>query len=169
MPYQISAVTYQAFDENFQSLAVGLVDGAIIIIDLILGIEKHFLEKHPAEVTTIDFWEDKVLMSGSMDGRVNIYDLEEESEGGKINKCQNCQDRRIPVAKVLTSDYGIGIAVDIEGNCRFYDLVRLKKIGKVSSSNVRDVDARFNQNKFKWRLLPTVCMDVGADTFLSIT
>jgi hypothetical protein len=28
-------------------LAIGLVDGAIIIIDLILGIEKHFLEKHP--------------------------------------------------------------------------------------------------------------------------
>jgi hypothetical protein len=29
-------------------LAVGLVDGAIIVIDLILGVEKHFLEKHPA-------------------------------------------------------------------------------------------------------------------------
>lgn len=80
MPYQISAVTYQAFDDNFQSLAVGLVDGAIIIIDLILGIEKNFLEKHPGEVSTLDFWEDKVLMSGSIDGRVNIYDLDEENE-----------------------------------------------------------------------------------------
>jgi hypothetical protein len=29
-------------------LAVGLIDGAIIIIDLIIGIEKHFLEKHPS-------------------------------------------------------------------------------------------------------------------------
>ena len=67
-----------------------MVDGAIVSIDLILGIEKNFLEKHPAEVTTLNFWEDKVLMSGSIDGRVNIYDLDEETEEGKINKCQNC-------------------------------------------------------------------------------
>jgi WD40 repeat protein len=55
---------------------VGLVDGAIIIIDLILGIEKHFLEKHPAAITTMSFYEDKALISGSIDGRVNIADLE---------------------------------------------------------------------------------------------
>lgn len=61
------------------------------------------------------------------------------------------------------------MAVDIEGYCRFYDLIRLKKIGKVSSSNVRDEDARFNQKKCKWRLMPNVCMEVGADAFLSVT
>ena len=43
----------------------------------------------------------------------------------------------------MASHYGIGIAVDVEGFCRFYDLVRLKKIAKISSSNSRDVDARF--------------------------
>ena len=68
----------------------------------------------------------------------------------------------------MTSDYGIGIAVDIEGNCRFYDLIRLKKISKISSSNVRDENARFH-NKNKWRLFPTVTMEVGADAFLGIT
>jgi len=57
-------------------LAVGLVDGAIVIIDMILGIEKHFLEKHPAAITTMAFYEDKSLISGSVDGRVNISDIE---------------------------------------------------------------------------------------------
>lgn len=66
---------------------MGLVDGAIIIIDVILGIEKNFLEKHPAEVTALAFWEEKVLISGSVDGRVNINDLEDDSDKGKINRC----------------------------------------------------------------------------------
>jgi hypothetical protein len=44
-------------------------------------------------------------------------------------------DRKIPVAKIIVSDFGIGAAVDIEGNCRFYDLVRLRKMCKVSSLN----------------------------------
>ena len=76
MPYQVSYAVYQSFQDDFQNLAVGLVDGAIIIIDLILGLEKHFLEKHPAKVTSMAFFEDKVLISGSVDGRVNISDLE---------------------------------------------------------------------------------------------
>jgi WD40 repeat protein len=122
-------------------LALGLVDGAIIILDLILGIEKFFLEKHPGEISALAFWEDKALISGSVDGRVNISDLEifdpdmaEKSEKKNL-RCQNCQDRRIPVAKVITSEFGIGAAVDIEGNCRFYDLVRFRKIAKISSLN----------------------------------
>jgi len=63
------------------------VDGAIIVIDLILGVEKNFLEKHPSEITALAFWEDKVLISGSVDGRINISDLEDETENRKINKC----------------------------------------------------------------------------------
>jgi len=43
---------------------------------LILGVEKHFLEKHPAAITSMSFFEDKALVSGSVDGRVNIADLE---------------------------------------------------------------------------------------------
>lgn len=101
-----------------------------------------FLEKHPAEITTLAFWEDKSLISGSIDGRVNVSDLENdqdisgvEKQERRVLRCQNCQDRKIPVARVLTSDFGIGIAVDIEGNCRFYDLVRQRKIAKISSLN----------------------------------
>jgi hypothetical protein len=52
-----------------------LIDGGIVIIDLILGLEKHFLEKHPAKITTMAFYEDKSLISGSVDGRINISDL----------------------------------------------------------------------------------------------
>lgn len=68
-------------------MAVGLIDGAIIIIDLILGIEKKFLEKHPGEISALAFWDDKVLISGSIDGRINLNDLEDESDKSKINRC----------------------------------------------------------------------------------
>jgi hypothetical protein len=143
MPYQISCVAFQGQEDNFQALAVGLVDGAVIILDLILGIERMFLEKHPAEISALAFWEDKVLISGSIGGRVNLNDLEDESEGAKVNRCQNCQDRRIPVAKAFASEYGIAVVVDIEGNCRFFDLIRFKKIAKLNSLNTRDSEARF--------------------------
>jgi WD40 repeat protein len=55
------------------------MDGGIVVIDLALGIEKYFLEKHPAAVTSIAFYEDKVLISGSIDGRVNLCDLDSEN------------------------------------------------------------------------------------------
>jgi WD40 repeat protein len=53
-----------------------MIDGALVVIDLILGLEKNYLEKHPAKVTCIAFYEDKVVISGSVDGRVNLSDLE---------------------------------------------------------------------------------------------
>lgn len=140
MPYAISALSYQGDLDHFQALALGLVDGAIIVLDLILGVERMFLEKHPAEISALAFWDDKTIISGSIDGRVNVCDLETaESTAGdaekKILRCQNCQDRKIPIARIVASDFGIGAAVDIEGNCRFYDLVRCRKIAKISSLN----------------------------------
>ncbi len=91
---------------------MGLLDGAIIILDLVLGLEKYFVEKHPAAVTSIAFYEDKVLISGSVDGRVNLCDLDSENQE-KIYKCQNVQDVKIPIISVLASDFGIGLAIDI--------------------------------------------------------
>jgi len=55
------------------------MDGAIVVIDLVLGMEKFFIEKHPAAVSSIAFYEDKVLISGSIDGRVNLCDLDSEN------------------------------------------------------------------------------------------
>ena len=89
-----------------------MLDGAIIILDLVLGLEKYFVEKHPAAVTSIAFYEDKVLISGSVDGRVNLCDLDSENQE-KIYKCQNVQDVKIPIISVLASDFGIGLAIDI--------------------------------------------------------
>ena len=77
-PYQISAICYQGGEEERQNLAVGLIDGGIIVIDLQLGIEKYFVEKHPAMITALEFYEDKVLVSGSVDGKVNLCDLDSE-------------------------------------------------------------------------------------------
>lgn len=94
MPYQITCAQFQSFADDYQTLAVGLVDGAIVIIDLILGIERHFLEKHPAAITSMSFFEDKALISGSVDGRVNIADLENLDKKSATNlrfsMCQNC-------------------------------------------------------------------------------
>jgi WD40 repeat protein len=131
---------YQSFEDDFQNLAIGLRDGALIIIDLILGLEKHFLEKHPMKVTSIAFFEDKAIISGSVDGRVNLSDIENLNNKKGLSKlrslkCQNLMDRKVPVAKVETSnDMAIGMAVDIEGNCRFYDLIRFKKMAKIGAS-----------------------------------
>lgn len=79
MPYPITATCYKSSDEEAQQLAVGLMDGAIVVIDLALGMEKYFLEKHPAAITSLAFYEDKVLISGSVDGRINLCDLESEN------------------------------------------------------------------------------------------
>jgi len=67
-------------------LAIGLIDGAIIVIDLALGLEKYFVEKHPAAVSSIAFFEEKVLISGSIDGKVNLCDLESEDQK-RVYKC----------------------------------------------------------------------------------
>mmetsp|Transcript_42095 Transcript_42095/g.55444 ORF Transcript_42095/g.55444 Transcript_42095/m.55444 type:complete len:114 (-) Transcript_42095:58-399(-) len=112
-----------------------MIDGAIIVIDLQLGIEKFFVEKHPMAITSIAFYEDKVLVSGSVDGRVNLCDLDSDNQS-RIYKCQNVQDRKIPVSKIVTSDYGVAIAVDIEGNCRVYDMIRLRKLCKISCRSI---------------------------------
>ena len=58
-------------------------------------------------------------------------------------------DRKIPVACIRTSpEFGIGMAVDIEGNCRFYDLTRYKKFAKVSSMQAKPEDVRLGPSKF---------------------
>lgn len=67
-------------------MAIGLIDGAIIVIDLALGLEKYFVEKHPAAVSSIAFFEEKVLISGSIDGKVNLCDLESEDQK-RVYKC----------------------------------------------------------------------------------
>jgi len=72
MPYSITAVAHQNSEDLFQALGLGLQDGALVVLDLVLGLEKYFLEKHPGEITTLAFWEDRVLFSGSIDGRVNL-------------------------------------------------------------------------------------------------
>lgn len=98
MPYPITAAAHQNCEDLFQGLAVGLQDGAIVVLDLVLGVERWFLEKHPGEVTTMAFWEERVLISGSLDGRVNVQELEAPlgddgtpvNQPPKILKCQNC-------------------------------------------------------------------------------
>ena len=55
-PYPVTAASYLDFDENTQLLAVGLLNGAVIVYDVALGCEKFFLERHPDSVTSLAFW-----------------------------------------------------------------------------------------------------------------
>lgn len=48
-------------------------------------------------------------------------------------------------------------------------MVRLRKMCKVSSLNQRESEARFVQNKCKWRLLPSVTFEVTGESFLGVT
>lgn len=66
---------------------------------------------------------------------------------------------------VLASDFGIGIAVDIEGNCRFYDLIRLKKLAKISAKAAPGL----NWPGGHWRMLPTPVMCTTNEAFFGIT
>lgn len=86
MPYPITATCYKTSEDERQHLALGLLDGAIVVLDLVLGMEKFFVEKHPAAITSLAFYEDKVLVSGSIDGRVNLCDLESENQEN-VYKC----------------------------------------------------------------------------------
>lgn len=71
---------------------------------------------------------------------------------------------------MLTCPFGVAISVDIEGNCRLYDLYRLKKISKLSSNNLKDgSDIRFIVNLCKWRLMPDILMDCSLDAFIGIS
>jgi len=168
MPYQISCTAFFQGEEERQSLALGLKDGAIVVLDLALGLESHYVEKHPAAVTTLAWYEDKVLMSGSVDGRVNLCDLDSKEDPKRIFKAQNCMDRKIPVAQVVTSDFGIGAALDIEGNCRFYDLIRLRKICKISSAAHQLSGVKKDEYAAKWRMLPRPTLITTPESFMGV-
>ena len=101
-----------------------------------------------------------MLISGSVDGRVNLCDL--DSEEKKVYKCQNCQDRKIPIGKIVTSDYGIGAVIDIEGNCRFYDLIRLRKMCKISSKT------NSVKGEPTWRMFPEPTICTNSETLLGV-
>lgn len=65
----------------------------------------------------------------------------------------------------LASDFGIGIAVDLEGNCRFYDLIRLKKLAKISARAAQGLSHPGGQ----WRMLPSPVMCTTGEAFFGIT
>ena len=75
LPYKISYAELTSFDENTQMLACGMIDGGIVVLDLVLGVERFILDRHPSKVTALAFYEDKILVSGSMDGSVHMYDI----------------------------------------------------------------------------------------------
>lgn len=70
------------------------------------------------------------------------------------------------MAKVETSnDMAIGMALDIEGNCRFYDLIRFRKMAKISSLQTRLDDMKLPS---KFSILEKNNLAMTADAFLVV-
>ena len=61
------------------------------------------------------------------------------------------QDRKIPIVKIATSEYGIATVLDIEGNCRLYDMIRLRKLCKISCKSTQQ---GAKAAATSWRMLP---------------
>ena len=95
-----------------------MVNGSTLIFDMNVGIEKYFLENHGGPVTSIDFFKDNAVMTGSAYGSVYIHELKENQENQAyfMLKRQNVMDQNIPIAKVVCSSYGIAAALDVKGN-----------------------------------------------------
>ena len=66
------------------------------------------------------------------------------------------------------SEFGIALAIDIEGNCRFYDLHRFKKMAKVNSANVRIDTENIGHVATKFRLLQNPCLEMSNDSMIGI-
>ena len=159
--FKVMTSCFGSFNENSQYLSVGLSDGSIIVLDIGLGIEKYNLNKHPMAVSTLTYMDDKFLISGSVDGSVHFYDL--ENEGTNKFKCNNHQDHQIPIVKVGTSPTGIAIAFDMQSNIRLYDVYRNRKIAKISPQ------IKTSDESFEFRILPTVCLQMHKDVLIAVS
>ena len=58
------------------------------------------------------------------------------------------------------------MAIDIEGNTRFYDLLRFKKMAKISSGQVKLGEGVSGPTKF--RLMSNVCIEMTQDAFFAV-
>lgn len=144
-------------------------NGATIIFDMALLIEKYILECHGGPVTSIDFFEDRSIITGSTVGTVHLHEVEEGENVVKL-KISNVQDERIPIAKVQCSSFGIAMALDVKGNLRFYDMIRFKKMCKVMST-VKKSDTPGMANteiKNAFRILPNICLETEKDLMVII-
>lgn len=91
-------------------------------------------------MTSISFYQASTIITGSQYGSVYLNTLDNDPElltTLKFNQ-SNVQDEHIPVVKVLATDYGIGMALDLKGNLRLYDLIRYRKIAKGKDRKAKD-------------------------------
>ena len=169
--FTISSSEYLDLNENAQYLAVGMVNGGTIVYDVSVGVEKLVLECHGGPVTSISFFRDKSIITGSTFGSVYINSLEEHSDEETLKFNQsNCQDEYIPIAKVQATDYGIGAALDVIGNIRLYDMLRFRKIAKVKDRKPKDnlITLKDAELSSAFRIFPRICIGANSDHIIII-
>jgi len=124
--YPISCAT---INKSLSFLAVGMVDGSVVVYDLLIQAEKQALDRHLSEVTQMEFFEDWRLITGSKDGGVNLYDLQDISKTKKYEHVYKVKGNSI--VSIQVNEAGMAFVLDNKRNFRTYDLYHFEKIFKV--------------------------------------
>ena len=66
----------------------------------------------------------------------------------------------------VSQSYGIGMAVDIESNCRYYDMHRFVKFAKINATKAKIAEEWVQSAKFK--LLNSPCLEMLNDSFIGV-
>jgi len=137
----IYPIACSAVSKNNTFLGLGLKDGTVIIWDLVLNQQKFVLDKHLETVTVLSFFEDWRVISGSKDGTVHMYDLQDPRNNIKYQHLFQTSGNSI--VEIGVSDHGIGFAIDNQRNLRAYDLFHFQKVFKVMPLDPRGKNISF--------------------------
>ena len=148
----IYPIACSSISKNSTFLSLGLQDGTIIIWDVGLNQQKFVLDKHRLSVTVVSFYEDWRLISGSKDGTVHLYDLQDKSNNIKYQHVFQVSGNSI--VEIGVNDAGVAFALDNQRNLRAYDLFHFQKIFKVFPVDPRGKDVSFS-------LWPLPLLNVG--------
>ncbi len=95
--YTVSVMALQhKFNNNVNYLGIGMTEGSILVWDVELHCEKYFFQENNAAILNLTI-NNNFLTSGSLDGKVNIYNL---SNGTMIFTCYHNGYMNYPIISV---------------------------------------------------------------------
>lgn len=139
-------ITAAAISKTNCFVALGLADGSVVVLDLIEYRERYQLDKHIQAVTTVSFLDDWHLVSGSVDGGLNLHKFNAKS--GEPADCKKYQHifkvMGNSITKIEVSELGLGFVMDNQGNFRGYDLYHFEKIMKLGTQGSYSKQSKFS-------------------------
>jgi len=78
-------ISYVCFDNRKRKLFIGDVEGRIILINILNGVQMKYFSKHKNYISSLAYYDfGKKLISGSWDGSVKIHDDNSPEEKGQL-------------------------------------------------------------------------------------